>query len=88
VKSSVKQKAEITLHADAANLAVHANALNGIVITELGHSKVFFVERLRLYIAIESEFYKRRSKTLKGIADRAWNTHHVEVKTFVICIAT
>jgi hypothetical protein len=82
VKSSVKQKAEITLHADAANLAVHANALNGIVITELGHSKVFFVERLRLYIAIESEFYKRRSKTLKGIADRAWNTHHVEVKIF------
>jgi hypothetical protein len=82
VKNSVKQKAEITLHAEAANLAVHANALDGIILPELGRSKVFFAERLRLYIAVESEFYKRRDKTIKGIADRAWNMHHIEVKIF------
>lgn len=41
---------------------------------------MFVVERLRLYIAIENELFKRRSKTLKGIADRAWNAHHIEVK--------
>lgn len=77
VKDNMKQKAEIFLDAEAANLAAHAKALNGVTIPELGNSKVFFLERLRLYIAIENELYKRRSKTLKGIADRAWNAHHI-----------
>jgi hypothetical protein len=82
VKDGRKQKAEITLQAEAANLAAHAESLDGITLPELGNGKVFFVERLRLYVAVESEFYKRRSKTLKGIADRAWNTHHIEMKIF------
>jgi hypothetical protein len=82
VKNGIKQKAEVTLRAEAANLAAHAKALNGITIPEIGHGKVYFVERLRLYVAIESDFYKRRSKTLKGIAGRAWKTHHIEVKVF------
>jgi hypothetical protein len=82
VKDGRKQKAEITLQAEAANLAAHAKDLDGITLPELGNGKVFFVERLRLYVAIESKFYKRRSKALKGIADRAWNTHHIEMKIF------
>ena len=82
MKNNIKQKAEVTLEADAANLATHANALNGIAIPELGHGKIFFTEHLRLYIAVESGFYKRRSKTLKGIADRAWDTHRIAVKIF------
>lgn len=82
MKSAAKQKAEITLDTDAANLEAHANALNGVVIPQLGETGVFFVERLRLHVAVESEFYKRRSKTLKGIADRAWDSNHIEVKIF------
>lgn len=82
VKNGMKQKAEITLYAEAANLAAHAKALNGIAIRELGNIKIFVVERLRLYVSIEGELYKRRSKTLNGIADRAWNRHHIEVKIF------
>jgi hypothetical protein len=82
IKDGRKQKAEITLQAEAANLAAHAKDLDGITLPELGNGKVFFVERLRLYVAIESKFYKRRSKALKGIADRAWNTHHIEMKIF------
>jgi hypothetical protein len=82
MKNGAKQKAEITLNADAANLEAHANALNGVLIPELGLSRVFFGERLRLYVAVESEFYKRRSKTLKGIADRAWDSHRIEMKIF------
>lgn len=82
VKNCAKQKAEITLSADAANLEAHANALNGVVMPELGLTKVFFVERLRLHVAVESEFYKRRSKTFKGIADRAWDSLRIEMKIF------
>jgi hypothetical protein len=82
VNDGRKQKAEITLQAEAANLAAHAKALDGIILPELGNSKVFFVERLRLYVAIESDIYKRRSKTMKGIADRAWKTHHIEMEIF------
>ena len=82
MKNSAKQKAEIALHADAANLEAHASALNGIIIPQLGNTKVFFVERLRLYVAVESEFYKRRSKALKGIADGAWRSDRVEMKIF------
>jgi hypothetical protein len=82
MKNSAKQKAEITLSAEAANLDAHANALNGVLIPELGLSRVFFVERLRLHVAVEKELYTRRSKALKGIADRAWDSHRIEMKIF------
>ena len=82
MKNGASQKAEIALNAEAANLDAHANALNGVSIPQLGDTKVFFVERLRMYVAVESDFYKRRSKTLKGIADRAWDSHRIEVKVF------
>lgn len=82
MKNGAKQKAEITLNADAANLEAHANALNGVSMPQLGNTKVFFVERLRMYVAVESEFYKRHSKALKGIADNAWYSHHIEMKIF------
>jgi hypothetical protein len=82
MKNGAKQKAEITLNADSANLEAHANALNGVNIPQLGNTRVLFVERLRLYVTVESALYKRRSKTIKGIADRAWDSHHIEVKVF------
>lgn len=82
VENGMKQKAEIFLHAEAANLAAHANALDGTTIPELGNGKIFVTERLHLYVAIDSGLYKRRSKTFKGIAERAWDSHHVEVKIF------
>lgn len=82
MKSAAKQKAEITLDADAANLEAHAKDLNGIIISQLGETRVFFVERLRLHVTVESEFYQRRSKALKGIADRAWDSNRIEMKIF------
>ena len=82
MKNGAKQKAEITLNADAANLEAHANALNGVSMPQLGNTKVFFVERLRMYVAVERDFYKRHSKALKGIADNAWYSHHIEMKIF------
>jgi hypothetical protein len=82
MKNGAKKKAEFVLHADAANLEAHANALNGITIPQFGLTKFFFVERLRIHVAVESEFYKRRSKTLKGIADRAWDSRRIEMKIF------
>jgi 2-oxoglutarate dehydrogenase complex dehydrogenase (E1) component-like enzyme len=82
MKNGAKQKAEITLAAEAANLEAHANALNGVKIPQLGNTKISVVERLRMHVAVESALYKRRSKTLQGIADRAWDSHRVEVKIF------
>lgn len=63
-------------------MAAHAKALDGITIPELGNGKIFVTERLHLYVAIDSGLYKRRSKTFKGIADRAWASHHMEMKIF------
>lgn len=80
VENGLKMKAEVRLHADAANLAAHAKALNGITIPELGNGKVFCVERLRVYVALDSAVYKRHSKAFKGIAHRAWSEHAILVK--------
>lgn len=81
-KNGTKQKAEIIHFAEAANLAAHARALDGNTIPELGNGKIFVVERLHVYVAIQSGLYKRRSKAFKGIAERAWNSHRIEVKIF------
>lgn len=49
-----KMKAEITLDAEALNLSEHAKALDGVILPNLGNTKVFFTERLHLYVAIDS----------------------------------
>jgi hypothetical protein len=77
-----KMKAEITLDAEALNLSEHAKALDGVILPELGNTKVFFTERLHLYVAIDSSLYERRTKNLKGICNRAWSEHHITVKIF------
>jgi len=82
VENESKRKAEITLHAEALDLSQHAKALDGVVLSELGNTKVFFAERLHLYLAIHSSLYERRSKNLKGIGNRAWSDHHIVVKIF------
>jgi hypothetical protein len=82
VENGSKMKAEITLDAEALNLSEHAKALDGVVLPALGNTKVFFVERLHLYLAIDSALYERRSKSLKGISSRAWSEHHIAVKIF------
>jgi len=82
VENGSKGKAEITLHAEALDLSEHAKSLNGVVLSELGNSKVFVAERLHLHLAVDSSLYARRSKNLKGVANRAWSEHHIVVKIF------
>jgi len=82
VENGSKMKAEITLNAEALNLSEHAKALDGAVLPALGNTKVFFTERLHLYLAIDSSLYERRSKNLKGISNRAWSEHHILIKIF------
>jgi hypothetical protein len=82
VENGSKMKAEITLDAEALNLNEDVKALDGVVLPELGNTKVFFTERLHLYLAIDSSLYERRSKNLKGISKRAWSEHHIVVKIF------
>ena len=82
VENGSKMKAEITLDAEALNLSEHAKALDGVILPSLGNTKVFFAERLHLYLAIDSSLYERRSKNLKGISSRAWSEHHIAVKIF------
>lgn len=82
VENGSKMKAEITLDAEALNLSEHAKALDGVILPDLGDTKVFFAERLHLYLAIDSSLYERRSKNLKGISNRAWSEHHILVKIF------
>ena len=82
VENGSKRKAEITLDAEALNLSEHAKALNGVVLPALGNTKVFFAERLHMYVAIDSSLYERRSKNLKGIGKRAWSEHRIVVKIF------
>jgi hypothetical protein len=82
VENGSKMKAEITLGAEALNLSEHAKALDGVILPSLGNTKVFFAERLHLYLAIDSSLYERRSKNLKGISNRAWSENHILVKIF------
>lgn len=80
--NGLKRKAVFNFTYGDANLAAHAEQLNGSMLEGIPGLRIYVVEHLRMYLAVRVDIYDRHTKALKGIAQRAWRDHRIRVKLY------
>lgn len=80
--NGLKSKAIFSLKEPDTDLGPHATALNGSMLDDIPGLRIFVAEHLRLYLGIRKDAFDRRTKALKGLAQRAWKEHKIRVKIY------